>query len=171
MELERGGEVCGEVGGIVAAGIEMEFVRDFAGGEDFVKSGGPGFEAVVVLVAAIEVDFQAGEMCGAGEGERAVGVPERGVGRDAENTAEKARARGLRGAQKVWEFFDECGAVSADGAEELRMAEGEMEGAVATHGNAGDGAIGAAGRNAITFFDEREKFLQQKVFVANLAVL
>jgi hypothetical protein len=57
VELERGGEMLGEVGGVVAAGIEMEFVGDAARGEDFVESGGAGVEAVVVVVAAVEVDF------------------------------------------------------------------------------------------------------------------
>jgi len=60
--------------------------------------------------------------------------------------------------------------VSADGAEKLRMAESEMQHAVASHGNAGDGAIGAAGRGAIALFDEREKFLKQKILVAVPAV-
>ena len=46
-----------------------------------------------------------------------------------------------------------------------------MQRAVTSHGDAGNGAIGAAGRCAVAFFDEREKFLQQKIFVAVLAVL
>lgn len=57
----------GEVGGVMAAGIEMEFVGDAAGGEDFVEGGGAGVEAVVILVAAVEIDFEAGEVGGAGE--------------------------------------------------------------------------------------------------------
>jgi len=49
--------------------------------------------------------------------------------------------------------------VGADGAEKLRMAEGEMQRTVAAHGDAGDGAVRAAGCGAIALFDEREKFL------------
>jgi len=64
--------VVGEVGVVVAAGIEVEFVGDVAGDEDFVEGSGAGFEAVVVLIAAIEIDFQADEVCGAGQSERTV---------------------------------------------------------------------------------------------------
>jgi len=64
--LERGGEMLGEVGGIVAAGIEMEFVGDAARGEDFVEGGGAGVEAVVVVVAAVEINMEAGEVGGTG---------------------------------------------------------------------------------------------------------
>jgi len=60
--------------------------------------------------------------------------------------------------------------VGADGAEELRVAEGEMKGAVASHGDAGDGAVGAAGSDAIALFDERKKFEQKKILVAVLAI-
>ena len=49
-----------EVGGIVPARIKMKFVRDLAGGEDFVERNGAGVKAVIVLVAAIEINFQAG---------------------------------------------------------------------------------------------------------------
>ena len=65
MERERGREVRGEVKGIVAAGIEMEFVGDFARGEGFVESGGAGFETVIVLVTAIEINSQTGKIRGA----------------------------------------------------------------------------------------------------------
>ena len=57
-----------EVDVVVAAGIEMELVRDVAGGEDFVEGGGAGFKTVVVFVAAIEINFQAGEIGGARKG-------------------------------------------------------------------------------------------------------
>ncbi len=57
VELEGGGEVVGEVGGVVAAGVEVEFVGDVAGSEDFIEGRGAGLETVVVLVAAIEIDF------------------------------------------------------------------------------------------------------------------
>ena len=171
MELERGGEMLGEVGGIVAAGIEMEFVRDAARGEDFVEGGGTGVEAVVVVVAAVEIDFKASEIRRACKDERAVLVPENGIGRIAKNAAEYAPAwRCGRAAEKAGEFFDQRGAVGADGAEKLRMAEGEMQCAIAAHGDTGDGTVGAAGRDAVAFFDEREKFLQQKIFVAVPAV-
>ena len=123
------------------------------------------------MIAAIEIDFEAGEIGGAGEDEGAVAVPESGIGGIAEDAAEDAGARRTgRGAEEAGKFFDERGAVGADRAEELRMAEGEMEGAVASHGDAGDGAIGAAGRGAIPLFDEWKKFLEEKILVAIFAV-
>ena len=57
VELERCGDVGGEVGGVVAAGVDVEFMGNVAGGEDFVERGGAGFEAIVVLGAAIEINF------------------------------------------------------------------------------------------------------------------
>jgi hypothetical protein len=57
VELEGCREVGGEVGGVVAPGVDVEFVGDVAGGEDFVERGGAGFEAIVVLGAAIEINF------------------------------------------------------------------------------------------------------------------
>ncbi len=60
--------------------------------------------------------------------------------------------------------------MSADGTEELRMAEGQMERAVASHGYAGNGAVGAAGSGAVTFFDEGKEFFEQKILVAIFAV-
>jgi len=172
VELERGGEVFGEVGGVVAAGVDVEFVGDMAGGEDFVERRGAGFEAVVVLVAAVEVNLEAGEIGGMGEGDGAVAIPEGGVGRIAEDAAENAGAgrAGRRGAEEAGKFFDEGGAVCANGTEELRMAEREMESAVATHGDTGDGAVGAAGSGAVAVFDEGEKFLKEKIFVAVFSV-
>ncbi len=79
MELERSGEMLGEVGGVVAAGVEVEFVGDAARAEDFVEGGGAGVEAVVVVVAAVEIDFQAGEIRRASEDDGAVLVPENGM--------------------------------------------------------------------------------------------
>src|SRR6266436_2663520 len=121
--------MLGEVGGIVAARIEMKFVG-------------------------------------------AVLVPENRIGGIAEDAAEYTGSRrAWRGAEKTGKFFDERGAVGADGGEELGMAKGEMQGAVASHGDAGDGAVGAAGSGAIAVFDEREKFLKKEVLVAVFAVL
>ena len=59
MEGKRSGDVGGEVRGIVAAGIDVKFMRDFAAGENFVERGGAGIESIVVLVTAIEVNLQA----------------------------------------------------------------------------------------------------------------
>ena len=60
--------------------------------------------------------------------------------------------------------------MGTDGAEELRVTEGEMERAIASHGDARDGAVGAAGSDAVALFDKGEKFLEEEVFVTVLAV-
>ena len=90
VELEGGGEMLGEIGGIVAARVEVEFVGDAAGGEDFVEGGGTGVETVVVVVTAVEIDFQADEIGRSGENERAVLIPEGGIGPIAEDATENA---------------------------------------------------------------------------------
>jgi hypothetical protein len=171
-EGERGGDVGGEVSVVVAAGVEMEFVGDVAGGEDFVDGGGAGFEAVVVLIATIEMDFQAGESCDAGESDGAVLLPKCGIEGAAEDSTEDAGAgRGRSGGHERRDFVDECGAVGADGREELRMVEGQMKRAEAAHGDAIDGAIRAAWRDAVALFDKGKEFLDQEIFVAVLAIL
>ena len=68
MESQRSRDVRGEVAWVVAAGIDMELMSDFARRENFVQCGGSGLEAVIVLVAAIEVNLQAGEICGTRQG-------------------------------------------------------------------------------------------------------
>src|SRR5579885_1648644 len=65
VEGERSGKVRGEVSPVVAARIEMEFMSDAAGSEDLVESDRARVEAEVILIAAIEVDFEPGEIGGA----------------------------------------------------------------------------------------------------------
>jgi hypothetical protein len=119
VERERGVEVCGKVGPVVAAGIEMELVGDFAGNEDFVESHSAGVEPEIVFGAAIEIDFQAGKRSGASESEWAVALPKGGIGWQAEDAAEDAGTAGSGGAaisgEEDGKFFDEGGAVGADG--------------------------------------------------------
>ena len=80
----------GEVGGVVAARVDVEFVRDAAGVEDFVEGGGAGFEAKVVLVAAIEIDLEAREICFARQGDGAVLFPKSWIGRVAKDASQDA---------------------------------------------------------------------------------
>ena len=82
--------MLGEVGGVVAARVDVKFVRDAAGGEDFVEGGGAGFETEIVLVAAIEIDLQAREICFARQGDGAVLFPESWIGRVAEDASQHA---------------------------------------------------------------------------------
>src|SRR6266849_57840 len=129
-ERERSGDVGGEIDGIVTAGIDMKFMRDSAGGEDFVEGRGACFEAVIILVAAIEIDFQQKPRHFSSPVNRRILLPEHRVGWTAKCATENAGARGLRSIDEGGKFFDERGAVSADGTEKLRMTEGKMESAV-----------------------------------------
>ncbi len=97
-----------EVGGVVAAGINVEFMRDLARGENFVEGGGAGFETEIVLIATIKIYFQACEISGACHGNGAVLIPENGIGGIAENASQDARAGrvGFRATQKIREPFD-----------------------------------------------------------------
>src|SRR5215469_2620245 len=45
-----------------------------------------------------------------------------------------------------------------------------MERAVASHGDAGDGAVGASRGCAVSFFNQREKLLEKEILVAAVAV-
>ena len=100
-------------------------------------------------------------------------MPKRWVRRNAESVAENAGAAGILGnaAEKGRQFFDERGTVRADRRKKFRMAKCEMERAVAAHGSSGDGAVGAAGSRAETFFDAWKKFLHEEIFVASFSVV
>ena len=90
MEGQSRGAMFGEVGGVMASRVDVEFVRDAAGGEDFVEGGGAGFETKVVLVAAIEIDLEAREICFARLGDGAVLFPESWIRRVAEGATQHA---------------------------------------------------------------------------------
>lgn len=90
VEGQGRGEMLGKVGGVVAAGVDVEFMRDVACGEDSVEGGGARFEAKVVLVSAIEINLQAGEICFARQGDGAVLFPESWIGRVAEDASQHA---------------------------------------------------------------------------------
>lgn len=171
MEGEGSRNVRGEVRGIVPSGIKVKFVGDFAGGENFVEHHSAGIKAVIILITAVEINFQAGKIGSAHQHEGAVGVPESSVRGDAEDAAQDASARRIRSAEESGKFFDERGAVRADSSEKLGMPEGQMERAIAAHGNSGNGAVSAAWRSAIVLFDEGKKLPEQKIFVANFSIL
>ncbi len=162
----------GEVLVVVSARVQMELVKDVTAGQDLVEGRGAGFEAVVVLVATVEIDLQTRESSSAGERERAILLPESGVEGTAENSAEDAIAGSKRsgGGDGRRDFVDERGAVCARGRKKLRVAKRQVERAVTAHGDSVDGAIGAAGCGSITLFDKGEKFLDHEIFVTILAV-
>ena len=84
------GKMLSEVSGVVAARVNVEFMRDAARGEDLVESGGAGIKAEIVLVSAIEINLQACKICCAGHDNGAVLFPEGRIGRIAEDAPEHA---------------------------------------------------------------------------------
>lgn len=90
MEFEDSGKMGGEILPVMGARVEMEFVGNFAGRENFVEGGSAAVEAEVVFGTTVKIDFEGGEICGAGKGERIVATPENWIGR---------RAKGVKNAQ------------------------------------------------------------------------
>lgn len=156
---------------VVASGVEMKFVRDFAGGEYFVEDRCIAFEAVVILRAAIEIDSQAGEIGGASQNERVIAMPEGRIGWRAKR-AKNAEKNGLLriGELHIGKFIEKRGAIGADGDEKFGMAEGQVQRSVAAHRNSGDTARMARWRGAVGAVDEGDEFANEKIFVADVAV-
>src|SRR5215470_7268428 len=84
LKFERGREVFGKILPVVASGINVLFVIDVPRTQDLVQGPGASFEAKIVLVAAVEINSQAGEIrspCGC---QRRIARPERRIGRRTE---------------------------------------------------------------------------------------
>src|SRR5487761_1321057 len=92
MKFEGRRQVRREIPPIVAAGIEMEFVRDSAGCEHVVEGLRSLFEAVIVLLAAVEINLEAGQMRRARQGNRIISPPKGGIGWRAESGEEAQQA-------------------------------------------------------------------------------
>lgn len=71
----------------------------------------------------------------------------------------------------VGKLFEESCAVGADGGEEFRMPEGDVEGSVAAHGDSSDTAGMADGGSSISVIDEGNEFADEEIFVADAAVM
>src|ERR1700681_3496730 len=101
MKRQGSGQMLGEVSGVMAPRIDMEFTRDVARGENFVESLRARIKAEVVFISTIEVDFQTRKVCPAGHGNGTVLIPKGRIGRAAENAPEHARSRRVgRGTSK-----------------------------------------------------------------------
>lgn len=112
--------MLGEVGPVVAARIEMKFVRDAAGEKEFVEGFRAAVEAEVVGRAAIEVDAQVLRVwMVADDSEGAFADPVSGVERRAESGAdETSDGHFLRGRDRgTRRILDERGTMSGDRAE------------------------------------------------------
>ena len=110
--------MLGKVLRVVAAGVQVVLVRDVARGEDAVQGGGADVKAVIIAIAAIEVNLEAGEIGGARQGDGTVAIPKGRIRRSAKDLAENPGARGIRGrAEKFGKLLDQSGAVRGDRSE------------------------------------------------------
>lgn len=163
----------GEVLPVVAARIEMEFVRNFSRSEHTVQSRCAGFKTEIILISTIEINFHASELCRARDGKGRIAFPERGIGRTAECATENSGTRRILcdATQIGREFFDQCRTVRADGGKKFGMTKRKVQRAVAAHGSSGDGSICAARPNSKAFLDGGQKFLHKKIFVADFPIV
>ena len=93
--------MLGEIGGVVTSGIEMKFVQDVARRKGFIERHRARFKSIVIVIAAIEVDFQSSEIRRSRQGDRAVAIPENRIGRSTKDLAENTRAGRIgRGAKE-----------------------------------------------------------------------
>ena len=165
--------MLGEIGFVVAAGIQMKFVGDAARSEQLVKCLRAGVESVVIFGAAIEIDVHADRARAIADNrEWAIALPEGGIEWIAERSAQREGDRGFlrAGHLDVRQVGDQRGAVRADRAEHLRISKREPQRAIASHRDAGDAAVRAVGADAIVAFDEGQEFLDEKILVAHAAV-
>ena len=96
-----------KITGVVATGVDVEFVGDVAGSEDLVERRGAGLEAEIVLIATVKIDFQTGQISSTSERNWTIAVPVSLVRGNSENTTEHPRAgRIWRGAKKRGQLFD-----------------------------------------------------------------
>ena len=175
MKFHNLSEVRKEIRKAVIARVRMIFVFYARLLQFLVQRGRSFFEAVVVVLAAIEIDRHLSQGGGISlrQNKWTVLIPVGNVDRLAEHRAEHARQRrsgpryeveGLR------RFGDERGTLRARRREQFRMRERETQGPVAAHGNSADGAARAAGPDPVFAFNVRQEFLQKKVVVAYRAL-
>src|SRR5258708_2041827 len=67
-------------------------------------------------------------------------------------------------------LFQQGSAVGAHGAEESRMAEGQMQSAIPAHGNPGNAPGSASGLRAIALFNLGKKFPEKRILVTKAAI-
>lgn len=109
----------GKILPIVAAGVEVEFVRDSARRQQIVKLLRTRVEAVFIGSAAIEIDLEPGGAAVSRQREGSIALPEGAVRGRAECGPHHAHHRRLPGIgnRNGGKFFQERGAVHTDGAE------------------------------------------------------
>src|SRR5713226_2478565 len=173
VKLERRREMFRHISPIVAARIEMKFVRDAPRPQQIMKRLRPGIEAEIILRAAVEINLQSVRTRTVPHQRKwAVAFPESQIRRRAKHVAQDPRESQLLriGLGKVRQLFHQRGAMRARRAEQFRMAKGQPQGPVAAHGNPRYPAILAPGSDAIAPLDLRQKFPHQKILVALAAI-
>src|SRR5260370_5416954 len=116
--------------------------------------------------------MQSGETRGSRDGQRIILFPESRIERRAENIAENARPDRLAiiGNGNRGKLFQQGSAVGAHGAEEFRMAEGQMQSAIPAHGNPCNAPGSASGLRAIALFNLGKKFPEKRILVTKAAI-
>src|SRR5258708_4152550 len=116
--------------------------------------------------------MQSGETRGSRDGQRIMLFPEGRIERRAENITKNPRPGRLTriGNGNRGKLFQQSRTVGAHGAEESRMAEGQMQSAITAHRNPGNAAVGTPGLRAIAFFDSGKKFPEKKIFITKAAI-
>src|SRR5262249_2057222 len=76
LKFERSREVLGKILPVVTSGVNMRFVREVPRTQDVVQGPGASLEAKIVLVATVEINFQAGESRSPRRRQRRIALPE-----------------------------------------------------------------------------------------------
>src|SRR6516225_12433758 len=143
MKQQRIFHVLRQVTPTVVPGAQGELVMEPLLRQDLVQQRGSFFEAVAVVVAAIEVQLQVGEVVGMlGKRQRAIGFPiglvERRAERSLEYTGVESPAA-FRG-NRVRELGQQGRTLSAGSSENFRMAHAQVQRSITAHRSAADAA-------------------------------
>ena len=175
LKLDDISEVANHELRVVSAGIDVELVGNAAGLQQLVQRLRALLEAIVVIVADIEINLHALEAGGRiilGEVEDVVAIEIPAIEGRAVDVAQEAPGRAWRAGSKiVRQLRNKRGHLRADRGKLVRISEGQTQRTIATHGNTGNAAGGASAFRAILLLHLRHEFLLQKIFVARLAIL
>src|SRR5271157_3494543 len=162
-----------QVSPAVAPGAQRKLMRESLIGEDLVQKLVALVEAVAVVVAAVKVEFEAGEAFRVlGQGERVFLLPIGFVEGRSERLLKHLgiKAPASLGGKRVGEPGQQRGAVRAGGPENVRMAHAQVQRSVAAHRRAAN-AAGLAPRDRTELpVDGRNQLLNEKVLIALAAV-
>src|SRR5579859_202239 len=150
----------------------MIFMWNVARGKKFVQGFGAGVKAEIVFRTAIKINLHSRKIRGTRYRHGIISSPECGIEwrpkRTAKNTqpAELPRIR----CADFGERLKQCRTMRAHGAEELWMAEGDVQRTVSAHRNSCNSARFAPRLRAIPFFDPGHELLQEEILIAVLAI-